>query len=256
MPTRERARPFFIASTGRAGSTTIARALSQHPEVTCLHEPRTQLIRLSAEWAHGLRDREAIRADLRAIYDASVYPGPVFGESDQNLAVLLDPLLEQVPEARVVWLIRDGRAFVSSATRKGWYADDPPLDDRRHIWDDFRLQGDLCGDVPPETWAAMSAFEKNCWYWAYVNRTIEASTGRLGADRCHRVRLEDLTDEMPALLDFLRVEPSPVAVGRHNAGRGRAPGWSEAEEEAFVRWCGPGMDRWYPGWQATKPVAR
>lgn len=250
VPTLGGVRPFFVASTGRSGSTTVARTLSQHPDVTCLHEPRTQLIRLSAEWAHRLRSRDAIRADLDAIYGASVCPGPVFGESDQNVSVLLDPLLDRYPEARVVWLIRDGRAFVTSAHRKGWYADGPPPDGRRHVWDAYRLRGDLCGDVAPDVWAAMTPFEKNCWYWSYLNRTIEASVSRLGEDRWRRVHLEDLAGDVPGLFDLLGVERRPVTVERHNAGRGAAPSWAEAEAEAFERWCGTEMDRWYPAWRA------
>lgn len=255
VPSIDAVRPFFVASTGRAGSRAIAHALSQHPDVTCLHEPRTQFIRLSAEWAHGLRDPEEIQADLDAIYSASVSPGPVFGESDHNLSVLLDPLLKRVHEARVVWLIRDGRAFVASAVRKGWYGDGPPPDNRRHVWDDYRLQGDLCGDVSADTWASMSAFEKNCWYWSYINRAIAESAGRLGADRWRRVRLESIADEIPGVFDLLGVDRHPVEVERLNAGRGRGPAWSDAEVAAFEHWCGAEMDRWYPEWRGRETEA-
>jgi len=43
----------FVVTTGRSGSLTLAHMISQHPEITCLHEPRRQLIRLSTEYAHG-----------------------------------------------------------------------------------------------------------------------------------------------------------------------------------------------------------
>ena len=257
VPGIEGVTPLFVVSTGRSGSTTIARTLSQHPDVTCLHEPRSALIRLSTEWAHRLRDRSAVVDDLRAIYDASVCPGPVvFGESDQNLSVLLSPLLDRAPHARVLWLIRNGRDVVSSAVRKGWYGEGPPPDDRPNVWDDYRLRGDLCGDVGPEEWGRMSAFEKNCWYWGYVNRTIEAALAGRPETRWLRVRLEDLADRVGDVFDLVGVDRRAVSVERHNAGRGAKPNWTTAEDAAFERWCGPGMDRWYPDWRAAEPASR
>ena len=169
-----------------------------------MHEPRIQLIRLSTEWAHGMKPKEAVVAELDALYERSVCPAPVFGESDQNLSVLLGPLLERVPTARIIWLIRDGRDTVASSFRKGWYRPGPHP--RRDIWDDFRLQGDACGDVSASAWAAMSAFEKNCWYWSYVNRTIEAQLSALPPERWMQLRLEELGDRMDLVL-FVGVEP-------------------------------------------------
>lgn len=249
--------PFFVVSTGRSGSTTIARVLSQHPEVECLHEPRIHLIRLSTEWAHGMKSEDAVRAELDALYESTVCTAPVFGESDQNLSVLLEPLLERVPTARVVWLIRDGRDTVASSYRKGWYQSGSHP--RRQIWDEYRLRGDACGDVSPGTWAAMSAFEKNCWYWSYVNRTIETQLSKLPADRWVRVRLEELDDQTDALYTFLGVEPVPAVVERHNAGtsapRG-VPAWDPTMAEAFERLCGEEMDRWYPNWRSEIDAAK
>lgn len=252
-PTIDDVRPFFVVSTGRSGSLTIARTLSQHPDVTCLHEPRAQLIQMSAEWAHGLRDPDAVRADLDAIYTASVCRGPIFGESDQNLSVLLDPLLARLPEARVIWLIRDGRDFVASAVRKGWYGGGPPPDGRRPAWDMYRLRGDLCGDVPTDTWGSMSAFERVCWYWSYVNRTIANRVESLREDRWRRVHLENLASEVPSLLNFLGAFPYPATIKRHNAGGGTAMAWSTAEARTFERLCGSEMDRWYPAWRSDVP---
>ena len=255
-PSIDEVEPFFVVSTGRSGSTTIARTLSTHPEVVCLHEPRVQLIKLSTEWTHGARSREVLRAELDAMYDVSVCPTLVYGESDQNISLLLEPILDRLPRAKVVWLIRDGRDVVASSYAKGWYQPGPH--ERRKVWDTYRIQGDACGDVSPEVWAAMSAFERNCWYWSYVNRTIHRELDGLAEDRWTMVRLEDLAGETDRLFDFLGVKPVAAAVERHNQGvtpPKRSEAWGTEESEAFERICGAEMDRWYPEWRKPAGAA-
>ena len=98
----------------------------------------------------------------------------------------------------------------------------------------------------------MSAFEKNCWYWRYVNDTIERQLEPLDAERWRRVRLEDIDREAAALVRFLGADPVPVAAGHANASRWRVvpPAlWSPEDRAAFDRWCGDAMDRWYPEWR-------
>ena len=41
--------PFFVVTTGRSGSVSLALTLSQHPYVCALHESQRGLIRLSWE---------------------------------------------------------------------------------------------------------------------------------------------------------------------------------------------------------------
>jgi acetyltransferase-like isoleucine patch superfamily enzyme len=252
----DQARPFFVVSTGRSGSMTVARVLSQHPDVTCLHEPHVQLIRLSTRWAEAATaDRTALRAELDALYDLALSPTPVYGESDQNLSLLLDPLLDRYPEARVVWLVRDGRDVVASGVARGWYGPGVSENVRRAAWDAHRLQGDRLGDVPAAAWAAMTPFEKNCWYWAYVNRTVRERLAALPAERWTWVRLERLAERAEDVFRLIGVDPVPVEVGRHNRGRPSRP-WTPEERAAFRRLCGDEMDRSYPGWRSGRPAVR
>ena len=247
--TVERARLFFVPSTGRSGSISIARVLSSHPEVRCHHERRRQLIRLSTELAHGLVGTEDAEAELDAIYRRSgVYRAPITGDSDHRLFNLVDILARILPGSRFVWLVRDGRRVVASTVARGWYG----AEHESGPWGEYRLRGDHCGDVPSATWESMSAFEKNCWYWWYVNDTIERQLEPLDAERWRRVRLEDIDREAAALFRFLGADPVPVAAVHANASRWRVvpPAlWSPEDRAAFDRWCGDAMDRWYPEWR-------
>ncbi|HET9334696.1 MAG TPA: sulfotransferase [Gemmatimonadota bacterium] len=239
----------FIPSTGRSGTTTMASLLSSHPEICCRHERRRQLIRLSTELAHGIVDEAAAEAELHAIYVASgAYRLPVYGDSDHRLFNLVGILGRVLPEAKFVWLVRDGRDVVASTTARGWY----DAEYTSGIWGEYRLRGDAARKVGQAEWDAMTPFAKNCWYWAHVNREIGAELARMSAERWTTLRLEDLRARVDDVFRFLEV--APVAVGglRENPSRRAVVPpreWSRAQHDDFERWCGEIMDRWYPGWR-------
>jgi hypothetical protein len=148
-----------------------------------------------------------------------------------------------------VWLIRDGRDVVASTLARGWYAGEF----RSGTWGEYRLRGDACGDVSGAEWDAMTPFEKNCWYWAFVNRRIGSELAGLAPDRWMALRLEDLASSSVPLFGFLGVAPIEVGGARQNRSRRTvvAPDrWGASEKAAFDRWCGETMDRWYDGWRA------
>jgi len=250
---------FFVVGHGRSGTMSIAQVLSKHPRIVCCHEPRPQMIRLSTELAHGLRTAGEAESELRALYlEGGTMPADkLYGEADQkywNLIVLLQRLL---PAARFVWLLRDGRDVVASMCVEDWYPTDrrgdPVHQDLSERWIFYRLQGDRCGAFSPAEWAALSTFEKNCWHWSFVNREIEKQWSGLPAERRFQVRLDELSAKMPELLAFLGVETLPLRVERHNrtaqAVR-RWQQWTSEERQAFEKWCGAEMDRWFPGWRS------
>lgn len=248
-------RLFFVVTTGRSGSTTIAHALSQHPQIRCHHELRPQLIRLSTELAHQAKSREETKAELYAIYrNSSVFPtGLWHGEADQKLFNLVDILADLLPGSVFVWLIRDGRDTVASMVARGWYSAEQMKQAHpfRQPWDYYRLDGYLAGSVQHGEWVSMSPFEKCCWAWQYINTSIEQQIRMLPPERQYFLRLEDVESQMPSLLEALGCQAQPIHVPVLNAGR-RAPArwqaWDGATHQAFERWCNAGMDRWYPGW--------
>jgi hypothetical protein len=244
-----RTRFVFIPSTGRSGTTTMARLLSRHPEIRCRHERRRQLIRLSTELAHGVVDEKAAAAELDALYRQSgVYHSPIYGESDHRLFNLIGILASLLPTSRFVWLIRDGRDVVASTMARGWYG----AEFRSGTWGEYRLRGDACGDLPATEWEAMTPFEKNCWYWAYVNRSIARQLEGLATNRWMPFRLEDLGSKAAEVFEFLGVEPVAVRGARENPSRRAVvppERWIAAERRVFDRLCGGTMDRWYADWR-------
>lgn len=265
-------RNFFVVTTGRSGSSALGHALAGQPAVTCLHEPRRQLIRLSSEFAHGSKSASEVERELAAIYlNSSVYPAGVYGEVDQKLWNLIPFLDRLFPRSRFIWLIRDGRDAVTSMCNRGWFSDTEQRlgrhggQDIGTRWMLYRLNGHKCGEFSESEWSTMSQFEKACWYWAYVNERIERDLGGLTSVRKTVVALEDVERQMPALHEFLGLPRGPAGVPRRNAGADwtdyyRQRGllgeldrvhWNADQREVFARWCGKTMDRYYGGWDGV-----
>ena len=241
---------------------SLARMLDQHPLCHCLHEPHPILIKLAAEWQHGCLEADELRRYL-AFKGSRMFQhrvGPrLYGESDQKLSFLIFFLAEFGRSTKFVWLIRDGRDVVASMVAR----DRVYTNHRSHLsgslWYKYRLRGDRCRDVAADVWDGMTDFQKCCWSWSYANRTIARSLEDLDARSWIQVRLEELADHLPSLLRFLDLPFYPVRVLHANAsetGLRDPQAWSKEEKEAFDRWCGQGMDRWYPGWRAGPIYSR
>lgn len=249
-----------MISTGRSGTGTLAATLSQSPSLHCGHETTRELIRLSMERAHHDRAPEDVERELRALYEhRAAAPGESRhqGESDHHAFNLVEMLARVLPGSRYVWLVRDGREVVASAAARGWYGsalrrEDPGRFPLREYYEFYRVRGDLCGEVEAAEWAGMSPFERCCWYWSYVNRTIGAQLRALPRRRWTAVRLERLEEEVGRVVELLDARPFPFSVEHENRADysvRRHPEWTAGEHAAFARWCGDEMDRWYPGWR-------
>ena len=252
------ARLVFVVSTGRSGSMTISKVLSQHPEIVCRHEPRPQMIRLSTELAHGAKSVAEVARELSGIFGSSLFPTDKWwGESDQKYWNLISILAGLIPRSRFIWLIRDGRDVVASQTADNWLSPeeerlgDPTNKDLVRRWFHYRLSGARCGCFSDEAWRRLPVFDRNCWAWTHVNQGIEEQLSGLAPQRWRRVRLEDLEGSACDLFHLLEVADAPVKVSRHNQAVrevARWRDWDSSRRTAFARWCAEGMNRWYPEW--------
>lgn len=261
----DKAKIFFVVTTGRSGSQTIAEALSQHPDIECEHEPHPELIRLSTEYAHGEKSADAVREELRGIYSRRAYPRNKWvGESDQKYWNLIPFLAELMPHSKFIWLIRDGRDVVASTYARGWFADDESsIAEKKHavrkMWELYRLNGWKCGCFTEAQWKAMSVFDRNCWYWSHVNSQAETLLSALGRDRCVKVNLEALHESTCKIWEVLKIRPLPVSVPKANRSRRdvtRWVNWSASEISSFERICGSEMDKGYPAWRLELKKSR
>ncbi len=258
---------FFVVSTGRSGSRTVAEVLAQSPSCECRHEPFPQLIAEAPRFLYG----ELAQGDLVRLLRETRSPtvdGKIYGESSNKLSLIIPALVEAFPGSQFLWLVRDGRDFVCSGLQRGWYEPGEETESAGD-WQRWRLRGDRSGDIAPDAWRAMDRFERVCWLWSFTNRLIEQELVRHGPEHYRVVTIERLGAALPDLCDFLGLEPVSFVVGRANRRvvRGVADeavagstnlvdavqtwtDWTAEQREIFTRWCGPLMDRHYPGWRS------
>jgi len=250
---------FFVVSSGRSGTQTIARALSLVPGCVCLHEPSPELILESSAYRYGNISPAELAKILRETRQATIN-GSVYCESNQTLSLIIPVLADVFPEARYIWLIRNGLDVVASAYQKQWYTGHSENHDRyedcsalEKAWIDGRIQGDRCGDMRAVEWANLDRFGRCCWYWSYTNRVIEKDLEQYAPGRFFFLRLEEIDKELKKLVDWMGLEVGLVSpVERHNVAK-RVPyhwtDWSFEERKTFDYWCGNLMDRFYPSWR-------
>jgi len=252
---------FFILGTGRCGTLSMANTLMEQANCICLHEPEPSLIEEAPAYHYGRVDA-AFVTDLLLRTRLPVLNGKTYGESNQTLALVVEPLAVAFPEAKYLWLMRSGLDVVASAVARGWYsgrgiggrapAECTSLQQR---WIVHRIRGDLCGDVSADEWAGMSPFEKCCWYWGYVNRTIEQDLqAAVPQAQWRYMRLEDAAEHLDDVIPWLELQRTRRAAPAHHNGAKdyepyRCASWNAAEWDAFERWCAPLMDRFYAGWR-------
>lgn len=242
---------FFIVSTGRSGSKTIAKFLSQHPEINCLHEPRKSLIRLSTQYEYGELNFDEVVEELRYLYTkTSNFSKGIYGESDQKISNLILPLSKVFPKAKFIWLVRDGKKVVKSTTIRGWYNPQKEIiiDDNgiRNVkgWIEYRLQGDKTKSLDGIEWQKMSSFEKNCWYWSYWNNRIKKDFEIINDQNKLVLKLEDLENESTQIQSFLNVSVikplKPLLSNKSNPKHLKSNEfkWTKELDKEFNLYCG------------------
>lgn len=264
---------FFVVSTGRSGTTSIARVLSEHADIACKHEAKFPLNIISTQYAEEKLTREQVLSMLKGLYvDASNIrrPAKVYGESDLKSANLITELHELLPQARFIWLIRNAPDFVASSYGRGWFdareycygdevlfspdtiVDESMFDKYRLEYSRYRINGGLCDpDLNQTSWQEMGAFERSCWYWNYWNLHIEEQLSHIPADQWTMVRLENLAPRLASLYSFLRV--APVAQTDRELVHNKAyhkvvksDQWTPLQNAAYQKWCASSMAKWYP----------
>lgn len=262
LPSGRASRPniTFVLTTGRSGSTSIVDVFNRNSEVEARHEPRLQLVQWSTQLAHGEISRDETLKLLDELYlKTSVYQeGKIYLESDQKYFNLVPLLKELLPSSKFIWLTRNGRDVVSSATGRGWYSDEkhPVYRKIPYYFHRYRVSGDLCGQIDSKKWKEMGSFERNCWYWAYVNSTIRKNLSSLPETDWIHVRLEELSNETQRISEHIGVSGSSLAKAHSNAAFYpiyKTSTWSAKEEAFFEQWCGHEMEYIYGKFS---PIAR
>ena len=245
-----------MLSTGRSGSQSISKIFKKHDQVDAYHEPHYQIIRISTEYEHGVITKEAAKHELFSIYCNSFNykKGMIYLESEHRLFNLVHLLKEIIPHSKFIWLIRDGRNVVSSTFGRGWY--DPKKEFGAKplvytipgIWDYYRLDGSKAGVFSKAEWDRMNIFQKNCWYWSYINESIERQLLEIPREDWIFVKLEELSREISNICEFMKIPADKLDVIVANTATYKVKGfdsWNEDEINDFSTYCGRQLKNWY-----------
>lgn len=250
---------FFVVSTGRSGTQTLAELLDRSPDCVCPHEPEPRLLMEAMQYLYGKLPHDEAVALLRRTRP-TIQTDKQYGESHHHLSLMIPALHDAFPQAKFVWLIRDGRKMVASLYARGAYKGYRfSATEGGILWETTRIRGDRVGDMSTLTWWGLSRFEKCCWHWDYRNRFSEQKLKECSCDWM-LIRLEELEARSGDLFEFLGLQP-PVEmnvkhlnVAKPVSGRREMPQdwreWNGEQVLAFLHFCAPVMDQWYPGWRA------
>jgi len=212
-PVWKDARCLFVLSTGRTGTTTLARLLGLSDEIEAFHEPSPQLLeeRKTARWEVGENPGKYrhifVRARGASLYRA-VSKNHMYAETSPRLTFFAPVISELLPSAKFLFVHRDPFEVVRSGMKRGWYADHPA---------DYARVRPVGGEDFYEKWEDASPLEKVCWYWTVCNTFAIRFCQRVDSSRVLTIQSEDLFGGavVPNIFDFLGVEkPSEERVER------------------------------------------
>jgi len=260
--------PIFIIGCGRSGTQALARMLNSHTDVTMQHEYMVHLIQpLGCDYAMGHADHDTVVQEMKRTYGSAVHYAdtPFWGDSSNKLAWLIGPLLQVLPTARIVHIVRDGRNVCSSLYHKlgaeclddrsshilrAYYASPDkhmrPPPEKPYWWPQARL-----GQPDNKAYQSYDQFQRICYHWVQINAEIERGLANIPASQWQQYRLEDITGDTSTLdemADFLGLKIGPdqhaLMAKPHNVVRPTQYGLSEAQNAQFWEIAGPTMAKY------------
>ena len=272
-------RSFFILSTARSGSTSLARILDTANDASCVIEPSPNLAREHRAWWDG-RD-----VDAATLVEETIVPRVVealgrhsiYGEKNVTYGPFIRALWERLG-CRFVFLVRDGRDVVRSLLdwHAGMFGDiyrecgepgplEPAAVEAAAALPAWRDESDYArprpvpGDPWFERWEGLTRAEMCAWYWSRSNAQIADALSELPAEAWIQL---DYTrpdaSNLREVADFLGLDGmKDQAVGRLLGKRINSiedrgarvrharpwTTWTSRERDAFTEIAGPTMTR-------------
>jgi len=225
---------FFILGHARSGTTLLMRLIRLHPEVHCNYqahfftrrpllkslvdtpEAEEWLTRKSNRWNHG-RDLSPLvlraAADIIMERDAAREGKHIVGDKSPSSVIhgqVVRDLHAVYPDAKIVYIVRDGRDVIISERFRNFVEESKFL-----TAEDKRIIADLRRDPAPFEDGRRSIFtetfiRRKAGDWVNDLQETEDESRRLFGENFYGLRYEDLLkdpfDEMKKVWEFLGVD--------------------------------------------------
>ncbi len=207
----------FVLSTGRVGTTTLASLFELATNVFAYHEPSPELVGLSTlayEYANETAAREILRESFvtmrKSLFNYSLSCNKGYVETGPYPTFLAPIILEAVPNARFIHLIRDPKDVIKSGMKRKWYAG--------HAEDRTRIIP-LADTDASRQWPTCTPIQKIAWLWTETNKWIQEFCDLLPSDRALLIYAEDVfahdTETIEKLFGFISAPlPSNRKIAR------------------------------------------
>jgi Sulfotransferase family len=230
--------PSFIVSTGRTGTKFFTKFFDLFPNIYSVHEPYPDFLQFSLDYARGLvsydtavqvieKNRRVICRSIKRLNSQ------LYIESNNRLFSLIKPLKTVFPNAKIVYIIRDGRDYASSGMSRLWYTENDLTP---------RLRADMFPSDPyASQWEKLSRFEKIVWRWQKKDGFIYQDFQSL--DNAIHVKFEDIFNnpERTGLFEITRFLGIPDTEVRYYLDRSQI---GERKVNANSKISIPKWDRW------------
>jgi hypothetical protein len=210
----------FAVGTGRCGTKFFAAVMARDPEIAASHErhPFNDTFHRYCQWYGIAVDDAGFLATKRRAIGEDLSRARYSFESSGFLSLSLRALHEQLG-AKILMLVRAPEQVVASYWRKGWYKNDPLLDDpnRPPTLQDVTLPHHSLGRTMPmgaeyERWLKLTRIGKLAWYWNRLNRALIEQAKALPKDAT-RMACIDAVD-FDAFCDIRAFLGAPANVGK------------------------------------------
>lgn len=201
--------PIFVVGSGRCGTRLIYRLLEGTEGVTVYHEYCCEIIQKAAcLYSMGISKPQIDEIYLSAIHYCK---DNIWIDCSNKTSWIIDILSSVFPNAKFLWLVRDGRKVVSSFYHKlsNEIYDDYAVST---LWKWINKQESICPPLEKRYWwniygektVNQTQFERICEHWKTSNRVIEdLLLHNVPDEQQMTVRLEDLISSKRVLIDTL-----------------------------------------------------
>jgi hypothetical protein len=212
--------PYFVVGSGRSGTRTIFKMLSGIPSLEIYHEyVCTHIQQVAALHFMKILGKDEVKRRIRELHASAIYYSSAarWVDCSNKLSWIIEPLLELLPKARFVHLVRDGRKVANSYFHK--------LTDEMYDDESVRIMREWLADreqrpLPPpekkywwnvpqpgqpfaEEFPRFDQFARACYQWVEANRVILDALRSVPPEQQLFVRLEDLTTRREEVQRFL-----------------------------------------------------
>jgi hypothetical protein len=206
-------------------------------KITPLGNPRG----LSAARQMGkISDAKATQTlfDFRNHFLAGV-ESSIYAECNLQIVGLIDIIPIVFPNSKTLFIIRDGRDWVRSASN-GYFAP-YSVGDPVQFFPGSRPSAKKCSNDPfKDQWDSFSRFQKLCWYWQkHLEHTLETLKKNSNAKIIKYEKLFDRSrhlEEMTNLLEYLTLFPDGTKSNYKYDGELQSTKFHESRKNTFPKW--------------------